>query len=69
MRITKGTVVGGRIVVEDEALPEGSDVTVLVSDERSFTLTIEEESALLDGIAEADRGEFLSADDVLRRLP
>lgn len=69
MRITKGTVVNGRIVVEDEALTEGSNVTVLVSDERTFTLTPEEESSLLEAIAEADRGELLNAEDVLRRLP
>jgi hypothetical protein len=69
MRITKGTVVNGRIVVEDEELTDGSNVTVLVSDERTFTLTPEEESSLLEAIAEADRGELLSAEDVLRRLP
>jgi hypothetical protein len=69
MRITKGKVVDGRIVVEDESLREGSDVTVLVSDERTFTLTREEESALLEAVAEADRGELIKAEDVLRRLP
>jgi hypothetical protein len=69
MRITKGKVVDGRIVVADEALAEGSEVTVLVSDERTFTLTREEESALLESIAEADRGDLLNAEDVLRRLP
>lgn len=68
MRITKGTVVNGLIVVEDEALAEGAAVTVLVSDERTFTLTPEEESSLLEAIAEADRGNLLSADDVLTRL-
>jgi hypothetical protein len=58
-----------RIVLEDEALAEGCEVTVLVSDERTFTLTREEESALLESIAEADRGDLLNAEDVLRRLP
>jgi len=69
MRITKGKVIDGRIVVENESLREGSDVTVLVSDERTFTLTREEERALLEAVAEADRGELLKAEDVLRRLP
>lgn len=69
MRITKGTVVDGRIVVEDEALTEGSSVTVLLSDESTFTLTPEQESSLLESIAEADRGHLLNAEDVLRRLP
>ena len=36
---------------------------------RTFTLSVEEETALLDAIAEADRGELLDADDVLGQLP
>lgn len=69
MRITKGRVVGGRIVVEGESLSEGSTVTVLVPDERSFTLSERDEAALLEAIAEADRGELVDAEDVLRKLP
>jgi hypothetical protein len=69
MRITRGRVVGGQIVVEGEALSEGATVTVLVSDENTFTLNAEEEAALLDAIAEADRGELLDAEDLLNHLP
>ena len=69
MRITKGKVVNGHIEVEDEALDEGSSVTVLLSDESSFTLTDQEEADLLDSIAEANRGDLLDAKDVLQRLP
>ena len=69
MRVTKGKVVDGQIVVEGESLTEGSVVTVLVPDERTFTLSAEEETALLEAIAEADRGEFVDAEDVLKRLP
>ena len=69
MRITKGKVVDGHIVVEGESLSEGSVVTVLVADERTFTLNAEEEAALLEAIAEADRGELFDAEDVLKRLP
>ena len=69
MRITKGKVIDGQIVVEGESLTEGSVVTVLVSDERTFTLSQEEETALLEAIAEADRGDLLDAEDVLKRLP
>ena len=69
MRITKGKVVNGHIEVEDEALDEGSSVTVLVSDESTFTLTDQEEAALLDSIAEANRGGLLDVKDVLQRLP
>ena len=69
MRITKGKVVEGQIVVEGESLTEGSVVTVLVSDERTFTLNPEEEAAFLEAIAEADRGDLADAEDVLKRLP
>ena len=69
MRITTGKVVGGRIVVEGEPLDEGSVVTVLVSDENTFTLTAEEETVLLESIAQADRGELFDAEDILKRIP
>jgi hypothetical protein len=69
MRITKGKVINGHIEIEDEILDEGSSVTVLVSDESTFTLTDQEEAALLESITEADGGHLLDADDVLRQLP
>jgi len=74
MRITQGKVVGGRIVVEGEAFTEGATVTVLVADERTFSKLAtasgrEEEAALLEAIAEADRGKLLPAEDVLKQLP
>jgi len=69
MRITKGKVVGGQIVVEGESLSEGATVTILVPDEGAFTLTPEDEVSLLEAIAEADRGELVDAQDVLNQLP
>jgi hypothetical protein len=69
MRITKGKVVNGSIVVEGEPLDEGAVVTVLVSDEHAFTLSSAEEAILLESIAEADRGELIDAENVLKRLP
>jgi hypothetical protein len=69
MRITKGKVMDGHIVVEGEPLREGSTVTILVPDEGSFTLSNEDEAALLESIAEADRGELIDSPDVLRQLP
>ena len=68
MRITKGKVIGGQIVVKGEQLDEGSRVTVLVTDEHTFHLNSEEERELLDAIAEADRGELLDAEDVLKEI-
>ncbi|MBI3117648.1 MAG: hypothetical protein HYZ00_03115 [Candidatus Hydrogenedentes bacterium] len=69
MRITKGKVVDGCIVLEGECLSEGASVTVLVPEEGAFTLTDEEEAELLEAIAEADRGELLDAEHVLKHLP
>ena len=69
MRVTQGKVVDGQILVEGESLTEGAVITVLVPDERTFTVSAEEETALLEAIAEADRGDFVDAKDVLKRLP
>jgi hypothetical protein len=68
MGITRGRVVGGQIIVEGEPLKEGSTVTILFPEERTFKLNEADEAALLAAIAEADRGEALDADNVLSRL-
>ena len=69
MKIASGKVVGGKVVVEDMALQEGASVTVLAHDgERAFTLSPEEEAELLLSIAKADRGETVSAEEVLAKL-
>jgi hypothetical protein len=69
MRITRGKVIDGHVVVEGESLREGSTVTVLVPDERAFTLSDEDEAALLEAIAAADRDDLFDAEDVLKQLP
>ncbi len=67
MRVTSGKVVAGRIVLEGEPLPDGSVVTVLARDsDESFELDAAAEADLLLSLAEADRGELIPADDVLR---
>ena len=68
MRISKGKVVGGQVIVEGDPLDEGATVTVLVSDEHSFTLNAEDETALLQAIAEADRGDLLDGDDLIKNI-
>ena len=70
MKVATGKVVGGKVVVEGVTLEEGTSVTVLAKDdEGGFTLTPEEEEAeLLLSIAEADRGETVSAEEVLAKL-
>ena len=67
MKVVKGKVVSGRVEV-DGSLPEGATVTVLAPDGDVFTLTSEEEASLLAAIAEADQGDVVEAESILRKL-
>jgi hypothetical protein len=69
MRVTTGTVVNGRIEIPGEDFAEGTVVTILAPEGlESFTLGPEAEAELLLAIEEADRGEFISGDELLREL-
>ena len=69
MRVTTGRVDNGKIEVADEELTESMMVTILApEDHRTFTLGPEAEVALLASIEEADRGEVISGEDLLRDL-
>jgi hypothetical protein len=70
MKVFTALVKGGAIVPDEGVeLPEGSRVTV-IADERAapVELTAEQEAELAESIAEADRGDVISAAEVLRRL-
>lgn len=59
----------GKIEVPDEELAEGLLVTILAPDDcGAFTLGPEAEAALLASIEEADRGEVISAEELLQEL-
>ena len=61
MQVATGRVVGGKIVVEGEPWVEGSVVTVVArDDEETFDVSPGEERALLEAIAQADRGQVVS---------
>ena len=69
MMIATGTVVDGKIVVDGDALAEGSVVTVLVREaHETFAVPPELEAELLASIAEADRGATIPASEVIERL-
>jgi hypothetical protein len=69
MKVATGKVVEGKVVLEGVSLEEGISVTVLaMDDEVGFALTPAQEQDLLLSIAEADRGETVSAEEVLARL-
>jgi len=68
MRIVSGKVIAGQVVVEAD-LPEGAEVTVLARDgEESFEVDAELEAVLLESIAQSERGETISAEDLLREM-
>jgi hypothetical protein len=69
MEIRTGTVVSGKIEVEGEPLPEGSIVIILAPDkDGSFELGPQEEEELLAAIAEADAGDVIDGEELLREL-
>ena len=69
MRITPGRVISGEIVVEGEPLSDGALVTILSREsDETFELDPVAEAELLESLAEADRGELIPAEEVLRKL-
>ena len=59
----------GKVVVEGDPLPDGTVVTIIARDaEETFDVPPELEAELLESIAQADRGETISADEVIERL-
>jgi len=69
MRVATGRVVNGRIEVPGESFAEGQAVTVLAAEgDETFALNPEEEAALLEAMAEGDRGEVVSAEEFLKEL-
>jgi hypothetical protein len=68
MSVFAGKVVNGHIELGDVELPEGTEVEVYVHEEGAYTPTPEEEAELEAAMAEADRGELIAAEDVLREI-
>lgn len=68
MQITSGKVINGRVVVEAQ-LPEGADVTLLALDgEETFEVDAELEAVLLESIAQGERGEIISGEELLSEM-
>ena len=69
MQPATGTVVGGKVIVGGEPLPDGTVATILAREaDEIFEVPPELEADLLESIAEADRGETISADALFKRL-
>lgn len=70
MHFATGTVVDGKVVVEGMSLAEGAVVAVIARGvNESFSLTEEQEHELLAAMAEIDRGEYETLENLLRSLP
>ncbi len=68
MKIASGKVVHGQIVYEGN-LPEGADITLIArEDEETFEVSPELRAVLLESIAQCERGETISADELLREM-
>ncbi len=66
MKVVRGRVENGHVVI-DEALPEGTEVTVLVAaSDGTFALDEDEIVELRASMDEADRGELIPLEEVLR---
>ena len=69
MQVAAGTVVNGKVVVEGVPLVEGAVVAVLARGaDEPFSLSEQEESELLAAIAEIERGDFITLDELLDSL-
>lgn len=70
MQVSTGTVKDGKIVMDGVPLVEGSLVTVVSrgSDE-AFTLSSAEEDALIESLAQIDKGDFVTLEALLKTLP
>jgi hypothetical protein len=69
MKIITGTVTDGQIVIEGRPFAEGERVTVLGHQENeTFHLSDAEKRQLRESIAQADRGEFVDAEQLLAEL-
>lgn len=70
MQVVTGTVVNGKIVLEGVVLREGAVVTIVTRGaDENFSLTAEQEDELLEAMAEIERGEHVSLDQLLQSLP
>ena len=69
MQLVTGTVIDGKVILDGASFPDGTDVTVLAREtDETFDVPPEMEAELLTSIAEADRGDTISAVELLTRL-
>lgn len=69
MKVATGRVVEGKVVLEGEPLAEGAVVTVVAREDADmFDVSAEDEHALLEATAQADRGQVMSWERLREQL-
>ena len=69
MLITTAKVNNGMIQIDSKDLPDGTTVTLLAHEgDETFDLNPAQETELLAAIAEAERGELVSASELLQNI-
>ena len=69
MQVATGTVVNGKIILEGVPLVEGAKVTVVTRGaDESFSLSEAQENALIASIAEIERDEYVTLEELLESL-
>lgn len=70
MQVATGTVVNGKIVLEGVPLAEGAVVAIVTRGaDEGFKLTEAQENDLLLAMAEIERGEYVTLEELLKSLP
>ncbi len=69
MQFATGTVVDGKVVVQGTTLPEGTVVAILAREsDETFEVPADLEADLQASIAEAERGDTISSEELFARL-
>ena len=68
MQVATGTVHSGKVVLDDSSLSDGTQVWVLTREEGDVNLSSEELAELEAGLAEAERGETITGEELFAKL-
>jgi hypothetical protein len=68
MQVVKGTVVGGKVVLDSGSLPEGAEVVVVARGEGTVRLPPHLQQDLDGALDEADRERGISVEELFAEL-
>lgn len=69
MRVGTGTVISGKVILDESVIADGTDVYVLTRDtDDTPKLSPDELAELEAGLAEVDRGDMISGEEFFKHL-